>query len=343
MSIKPKQPTSQYPLTQKVADNRMKTPSTPSLKVTPNTAPPIKVPTPPTQQTLETATTINVVQIAPTRKTFASTTAQLKVTNAAELLLNNQSVKIKTNQFQLTPSMRPKYSRTFQSLSQTPGISTTPTFETNSVLKQRMTLRPLNSNISFIEHSEGKEYDTNDVNTSGIKTEVMATSLQTRAFMFPTTTSASINVTITSDQRGDQMKGFDMFQLTNSGTSRENMTYIPSGRFLSSIEFGGNSKSNTNHSTNVFGLPGINDVVRSDDKPILSDATTEGLPQALGINFDDIKMFPPVDGIHLPGLESDDRGLPVMSDTDDTTAESYNEGFGLFENVKSGIIDSAIS
>ena len=321
----------------------MKTPSTPSFKVTPNTAPPLKVPTPPTQRTLKTSTTINVVELAPTIQTVTSTIARLNVTNAIESLLNNQSVQSKANKFQLTPSINPKYSIAVQSLSLAAGILTTPTSERNNVPNKKMTMLSLNSNISYLEHSEGKEQNTYDINPSSIKTESMTTPSRTRGvFTFPITTAVSANATNTNVQRGDQIKGFDMFPSTNS----KNMNYIPSGLFLSTTggtEVGGNIKSNANHSIHVFGLPGINDIASSDDKPILSAVTTKGPPQAVGINFDDNNMFLPDDGIHLPGLESDDRGLPIVADTDDTTAESYNEGFGLFGNVKSGIVDSAIS
>ena len=316
----------------------MKTPTTPSLTGRPDAIPPMKVPTPPPQRTPKTTTTI--MKLVPIRTTDASSTARYKRTKAVQF--DNQSESSKEIMLPLTTPVRPKYSTSVRIAPFNYRNPTQPSFQTKPFIGRTTTLNHLNSNI---DHSEGKKQSINSDNRYPIRTDIIVKSEHTKPNTFLTTISASVSASQNNIGRnGNGIKGIHFLPLPNTGTSIENMHPISTGgtKAVSHI------KPTAKQYTSVFGLPGINvGVNNSDGKVDIPVVPNAALPEgAASKTFTNENTVSTWGGGYLPGLGIDktgQSGISIIPEEDDMAVVLHHEGFGLYENVKSGNVGTTIA
>ena len=289
----------------------------------------MKVPTPPPQRTPKTTTTI--MKLVPIRTTDAGSTARYKRTKAVQF--DNQSESSKEIMLPLTTPVSPKYSTSIRRAPFNYRSPTQPSFQTKPFIGQTTTLNHLNSNI---DHSEGKKQIMNGDNRHLITTDVLTTSVQTKPNTFLTTITASGSA---SQNNGRSGNGINGIYIPNTGTPIVNMHPISTG----GTEAVSHIKPTAKQYTNAFGLPGINDGVNNNngkiDIPIPPNAVLS--KGAAGTRFTDENTVSPWGGGYLPGLgnaNTGQSGISIIPEADDMAVVSHHEGFGLYENVKSGML-----
>ena len=269
--------------------------------------------------------------------TVTSTSLPLKVPNTGALLLKNQNVKtLHAALPHLTSTEGSENSTTVLSLVpfHTTEISTAPTDQNKNASEHTTAMRPMYSKVPNHDHSIGKDKNKGDIGTSRTNTGDTTMLLSTRKYWFRTPTAGSTNV------RNDNYQAkFQIKDLTS--TAKGATTHKPVDSFLSKAE--NNDKENSvniqsvaNHSTHVFGLPGISILFNKEDKnQQFSMALTAGsiLPNSPPFLPGKVRS----NKICLPGLENDYHGMSVITDSSGAFAGSNNEWFGLYGNVKSAM------
>ena len=156
--------------------------------------------------------------------------------------------------------------------------------------------------------------------------------LSTRKYWFRISTAGSVNVRNDNYQAKFQIK--DLTSTAKGTTTRKPVFCQQPKITIKKI------LSVANHSTHVFGLPGINILFNKVDK-----TSNSAWPVTAGPVLPNSAPFLPgkvrSNKISLPGLENDYHGMSVITDSSEAFAGSNNEKFGLYGNVKSAMDDVA--